>query len=145
MAAMRAYVQAHPAHAHSEFPLQLLMVALASASVVPGFSRLILHERTPGEGSNWADLDALSTVSTPFLHGLARSYERRIGEHCGPPNSRPGFWCYQQAALTYPAQSRQMSGQLMGEDSADPLVVRSFGGRNRIGLIALLLKYAADS
>ena len=145
MAAVRAHVQAHPAHAYAQFSLQHLVVALALASIVPGLARLIFPEGSTGEGSNGADLDALLTIPTPFLHGLARSYQRRIGEHCGPPNPRPGFWCYQQAALTYPAQFRQMSGQLVREDSADPLVVYPFGGRNRESPVALLLKDAAES
>ncbi len=103
MAAVWAYVQAHPADANAQFPLQPFMVALALASIVSGLPRLVFPEGSPGDGSHGAHLDALPAVPTPFLHGLACGLQRGIGKYSCPANSRTGVWCYQQTAFTYPA------------------------------------------
>jgi len=119
------------------------MVALALASVVPGLPWLTLPEGLPTEGSHRAHLDALLAVSTSLLHRLACGLQRGISKYCCIAYSRSGGGCYQQTAFAYPAQASQMGSQLVGEDSADPLVVNTFGGRNRESPVALLLKGAS--
>ena len=127
---IRTDIQAEPADRNQSLLLHLLKVPLAGSGIEPCLPGLVRGERPSRKRLNRADINARRAFPATLFHRITGRGKRCVREDCDPPDPGAMVRGDKETTFSYPAHSRQVGSEFLGEDAADTCITRPFRCRN---------------